>query len=316
MNWDAEPLGYEPYEGKRFQRAPEDEAPPLFGPPRNLEPAAFAPQAGEFLPDPPAGPILDQADAAAWEPEPEAVAEFAEHAAPPALGHATAPGFRPRRGFGLAVFVHGLVLAGVLGLVRLHLPSPPPTGPVISVLVETTPQGNSVGPVTPPKPPAQTASPIPPAPPAPAQPPMPPLQAAKVLADIPLPRPPAAPPAATAQAKPAQPPVMVQGSNLPGRDAGAQLVVSNRPAEMGQGNEAPVYSLTSRELGEQGLVKLAIVVLPSGAAASVTVVQSSGYWRLDNAARDAALTWHFTPALADGKPVESVFPYTIRFQLQ
>ena len=48
------------------------------------------------------------------------------------------------------------------------------------------------------------------------------------------------------------------------------------------------YPEESRRFGEEGTVILAIEIMPDGQHGEIEVVQSSGYWRLDEAALDAA----------------------------
>jgi len=61
-------------------------------------------------------------------------------------------------------------------------------------------------------------------------------------------------------------------------------------------NPAPVYPPLSRRLGEEGRVLLRVFVNPDGSAAQVEVRESSGFERLDKAARDTVRRWRFVPA--------------------
>jgi protein TonB len=70
-------------------------------------------------------------------------------------------------------------------------------------------------------------------------------------------------------------------------------------------NKPPQYPEASVINGEHGTVVLLIHVSPSGKAAGVDVMQSSGYVLLDSAARDAVLRWRFLPGFKDGHPVTS-----------
>lgn len=65
---------------------------------------------------------------------------------------------------------------------------------------------------------------------------------------------------------------------------------------------APIYPPTSRRLNEFGTVVLAIVVDVNGKASSATVVKSSGFSRLDQAAIVAALATPFQPYMENGQP--------------
>lgn len=77
----------------------------------------------------------------------------------------------------------------------------------------------------------------------------------------------------------------------------------------------PVYPLGSRLRGEEGVVRLRITVSPKGQAREITVLQSSGYPALDEAAQSAARRARFAPATQNGKPVESQLPLNFRFRL-
>jgi TonB family protein len=58
-------------------------------------------------------------------------------------------------------------------------------------------------------------------------------------------------------------------------------------------NEPPEYPYLARRLRQQGTVRLRIEVLPDGSVGSVSVLKSSGYPALDDAARRAAGKWRF-----------------------
>ncbi|HEZ3948498.1 TPA: energy transducer TonB, partial [Neisseria meningitidis] len=55
----------------------------------------------------------------------------------------------------------------------------------------------------------------------------------------------------------------------------------------------PAYPTLSMENDEQGTVVLSVLVSPGGHVESVKIVKSSGFSRLDNAARKAAQNGHF-----------------------
>jgi protein TonB len=61
-------------------------------------------------------------------------------------------------------------------------------------------------------------------------------------------------------------------------------------------NPAPTYPLVSRERGEEGRVVLRVFVNERGEPQEVQVRTSSGYNRLDDAARDTVRKWKFVPA--------------------
>lgn len=84
------------------------------------------------------------------------------------------------------------------------------------------------------------------------------------------------------------PPSMVQGGDL-----GTQMVAGKPPR----------YPVDSRRKREQGTVVLAITLAPDGGVESIAVSQSSGFARLDNAARDAVKGWRWKPTIRGGQPV-------------
>lgn len=61
-------------------------------------------------------------------------------------------------------------------------------------------------------------------------------------------------------------------------------------------NPAPAYPSLSSRLGEQGRVLLRVFVNPDGGASQVEIRESSGFERLDKAARDTVRRWRFVPA--------------------
>ena len=81
-------------------------------------------------------------------------------------------------------------------------------------------------------------------------------------------------------------------------------------------NPVPVYPSFSRRLGEEGKVQLRVRVSAEGAALEVEVKQSSGFPRLDAAARDAVLKWRFVAARRGSEAVESWVGVPIVFKLE
>ena len=69
-------------------------------------------------------------------------------------------------------------------------------------------------------------------------------------------------------------------------------------------------------LQQQGSVLLELAVDTEGRVAEVLVVESSGFERLDEAARRGVLAWRFEPALRDGVAVPETFRHRIQFELQ
>lgn len=86
-----------------------------------------------------------------------------------------------------------------------------------------------------------------------------------------------------------------------------ELAVSNRVA--------PVYPAMSRRLGEQGVATFRILVDEKGKPLEVSVLKSSGFPRLDDAAAQAIRKWKFVPPTRDGAPVRSYSRVQVRFEL-
>jgi protein TonB len=79
-------------------------------------------------------------------------------------------------------------------------------------------------------------------------------------------------------------------------------------------NPKPLYPKLSERRGEQGVVLLSVLVGPDGRAREVSVKTSSGYERLDVAAREAVLGWTFVPGKRTGVAVEMAVDVPIRFK--
>lgn len=77
----------------------------------------------------------------------------------------------------------------------------------------------------------------------------------------------------------------------------------------------PVYPLGSRLRGEEGLVVINVKVNTQGEVEAVSVVESSGYSGLDNAAIKAVKKAKFNAARNDGVPREGEARLTVRFRL-
>ncbi len=80
-------------------------------------------------------------------------------------------------------------------------------------------------------------------------------------------------------------------------------------------NPKPMYPPMSRRLGEEGKVVLRVRVSAQGASLGVEVKQSSGFPRLDEAARAAVEKWRFVPARQGGEAIESSVLVPLHFTL-
>jgi protein TonB len=77
----------------------------------------------------------------------------------------------------------------------------------------------------------------------------------------------------------------------------------------------PRYPPQSRRLREQGLVVLRVEIDELGTAANIQIESSSGYTRLDAAAREAVSRALFRPYVEDGAPRRALVLIPIEFSL-
>lgn len=80
-------------------------------------------------------------------------------------------------------------------------------------------------------------------------------------------------------------------------------------------NPQPVYPNMSRRLRETGTVQLRVRVSVDGQPLEILLANSSGYARLDDAAKDAVKKYRFQPAMRGGKPVEAWVVVPLEFSL-
>ncbi|RYZ08460.1 MAG: energy transducer TonB [Myxococcales bacterium] len=87
-------------------------------------------------------------------------------------------------------------------------------------------------------------------------------------------------------------------------------------ARLMKGCRLPQYPKRSEEKGEEGVVVLRFLVGTDGAVQSAQLVSSSGFERLDTAAREAFMKCKFTPGTVDGVSVTSWVrqPFTWRLK--
>lgn len=210
-----------------------------------------------------------------------------------------APRAPQRVGAAVAVALHALVGAGLLSY-----------EPARSALLAVAPIMVSL--VSPPK--AQVKPPpaeIPPRPkPVAKQPPPEPLPVITAPVEVPSPSPvvvpPPPPPPEPAPVVAVPPPVMVAPPVVTAPIFAADYL----------DNPAPAYPALSRRSGEQGRVVLRVLVNPSGTADEVEVRASSGYTRLDDAARDTVRRWRFVPAKRGDQAIAAWVLIPISFRLE
>jgi protein TonB len=82
-------------------------------------------------------------------------------------------------------------------------------------------------------------------------------------------------------------------------------------------NPKPAYPALSRRLGEEGVVRLNILVNPDGSVARLELANSSGFPRLDRSAMETVQSsWKFEPARRGGKAVAAWVIVPIQFNLR
>jgi protein TonB len=90
------------------------------------------------------------------------------------------------------------------------------------------------------------------------------------------------------------------------------------PSTQGRGARItqPEYPPASRRAGEAGTVQLRCFVQESGKCTEVSVVKSSGFDKLDEAAvKEVQRNWKFVPGKEDGKPVAMWHTFAVTFKL-
>jgi len=80
-------------------------------------------------------------------------------------------------------------------------------------------------------------------------------------------------------------------------------------------NPKPKYPGLSISRNEQGTVRLSVLVGADGKAKEVKIKVSSGFERLDRAAREAVLGWTFVPGKRAGVPEEMWYDLPMPFKL-
>ena len=77
----------------------------------------------------------------------------------------------------------------------------------------------------------------------------------------------------------------------------------------------PTYPPASRRAGEQGTVRLKVLVDTNGRASNVQVTQSSGFPRLDQAATEAVRKWRFAAATDGTNKIQAYTQVAVTFKL-
>ena len=82
-------------------------------------------------------------------------------------------------------------------------------------------------------------------------------------------------------------------------------------------NPGPAYPCLSKRQNEQGEVMLRVLVSAAGRAEQVLIERSSGFSRLDEAAKDVVLKrWRFVPAKQGDQAISAWVLVPIQFELK
>lgn len=115
--------------------------------------------------------------------------------------------------------------------------------------------------------------------------------------------------------KVADTPVAAPAGGAQGSGAG-QIVTGSISQADYLSNPKPRYPPASRRLGEQGTVRLEVLVSVRGTAQHVRILKSSGHPRLDRAARSTVKSsWRFTPKRVNGQAVAQRVRFNMPFIL-
>ena len=118
-------------------------------------------------------------------------------------------------------------------------------------------------------------------------------------------------PAAEPAAGPAAQPGSGQraASHIPTRDTQFEKPKRLKP-------NRPEFPGALKAQGIEGDVTVRVEIAVNGAVTSVTIVRSSGYPAFDDAAKRAAASERFAPAIRDGSPVPFSLSYSYRFRIE
>jgi protein TonB len=200
--------------------------------------------------------------------------------------------------------------AGLLGLLVLAPATPEPITPPRPLMVSLIePQVEAPQPHPRPKPKPQPPKPV-------AKPLPTPVLAAK---PTPVPQPVVAPPEPTPLPEPVPevlPAPVPMGEISRPAPPSPPAPTPPHPADY-LNNPKPSYPALSKRLGEEGTVRLNILVNPDGSVARLELERSSGHPRLDRSAMDTVQSsWKFEPARQGGMPVAAWVIVPIQFTLR
>lgn len=79
---------------------------------------------------------------------------------------------------------------------------------------------------------------------------------------------------------------------------------------------APIYPFEAKKAGQQGTVAIKFMVNELGTVESASVVSSSGYQLLDDAAKQTVNTWRFTPTYINEEPIPHWYQQRVIFEIE
>lgn len=131
------------------------------------------------------------------------------------------------------------------------------------------------------------------------------------------PAPSVAPTAAKAEAVATAPSNASQSSSVQGAGSSAE-VPETAPIYNAAylSNPSPAYPRLSLELEEEGRVMLRVQVSENGQPLNISIVQSSGFSRLDKAAQETVKRWRFVPAKRGDQAVVGTVRVPIDFKIK
>ena len=130
-----------------------------------------------------------------------------------------------------------------------------------------------------------------------------------------------APPQIVQSLAPPPSPIMVTTAPSPPKPVAAPappagpVMIGNLDERLLEGRP-PRYPMESRRKHEQGTVVVRLLIGTDGRVEQISVAQSSGFERLDQAAIQAIRGWRWQPIVRDGQPVEVRGLYSMPFTLQ
>ena len=99
---------------------------------------------------------------------------------------------------------------------------------------------------------------------------------------------------------------------LPPSQASSTVLARPNPSQ----NSAPIYPDVARKKGWQGCSLLRAQISAQGIVESLTLLQSSGYDVLDQAASTAVRRWRFHPQQINGQTTPSIVEIPVKFSLK